>query len=138
MANLVAGAHLLLIAIMVFGGLAIWRWPRMVWVHVPCALAILVVNVLGTDCPLTTLELWLREAAGQQPYTDGFISHYLIEPWHPLGITPTVGTAIYAVALVPNVVAYSGVLARWLRRRGTDRDVGSVDRQEGYGYDLRG
>ncbi len=115
LANLVAGAHLLVIVVMLVGGFAIWRRPRMAWVHIPCALAILVVNVLGVDCPLTSLELWLREAGGQQPYSGGFISHYLIEPWHPDGITPGIRKGIYAVAVVPNALAYAVLLIRWLR-----------------------
>lgn len=115
LADVVAGTHLLLIGIMLIGGLLAWRWRGLLWLHIPCALAILAVNLLGADCPLTTWELGLRTAAGDQPYGNGFISHYLIEPWHPRGITATVRQAIYGIAIVPTVVAYAVLLAR--RRR---------------------
>jgi len=117
LANLVAGIHLLLIGVMLIGGLLAWLWPRMLWLHIPCAVGILAVNLLGADCPLTTMELALRTAGGQPGYDGGFISHYLIEPWHPLGITATVRQVIYGIAIVPNVIAYAGLLVR-LRRPG--------------------
>lgn len=126
LANLIAVTHLFLIGVMLAGGLLAWRWPRMLWLHVPCAMAILAVNLLGADCPLTTMELALRVAGGQPSYDGGFISHYLIEPWHPQGITATVRRVIYGIAIVPNVIAYAGLLARRLRRPDTDGDLGSV------------
>lgn len=125
-ADLIAGIHLLLIVIMLVGGLLAWRWPRMLWLHIPCAAAILAVNLLGADCPLTTIELALRRAGGQPGYDGGFISHYLIKPWHPLGITATVRQVIYGVAILPNVVAYAGLLVRRSRRPDTEGDLGFV------------
>lgn len=127
-ADLVAGTHLLIIFSLVVGGLLTWRWPRTLWAHVPCVAAVLVVNLLGADCPLTTLELRLRQAAGEQPYGGGFVSHYLIEPWHPEGITPIVRAAIYGAVIAPNVMAYSVLLTRQLRRPDADRDFGCVGR----------
>ena len=113
----VAITHLALIAFLLAGGLLAWRWRRLLWVHVPFLLAILTINLLGADCPLTNLELALLQAGGAQPYDGGFIEHYLVEPVYPDGITPRVRMAIYAVAGVPNAVAYAGLLARTLRRR---------------------
>jgi hypothetical protein len=119
LADAVAAVHLAAVLTLVVGGLLALRWRRLVWVHVPVAAAVAVVNRLGADCPLTELELSLRARAGENGYGNGFIGHYLVEPLHPAGITPGVQVLIYAVAVVPNVLAY-GVIgaAAWRRRRG--------------------
>jgi len=113
----VAVLHLAAVVFMLTGGLLGWRWPRLLWAHVPLSVAILAVNLAGDDCPLTDLELRLRAAAGLPPYTDGFIGHYLVTPLHPQGITPGVQVAIYVVAVAPNVLAYSVLIARRTRSR---------------------
>ncbi|MDP9397396.1 MAG: DUF2784 domain-containing protein [Actinomycetota bacterium] len=111
-ANAVAAAHLAAIVFMLTGGLLSWRWPRLIPWHVATAGAILAVNLAGLDCPLTTLELRLRAAAGEVAYSGGFIGHYLIEPLYAPGITAAVDLIIYAVALTPNVLAYGGLAWR--------------------------
>ena len=110
LANAVAVLHAAAVLFMLTGALAALRWPRLVLVHAPVALAILAVNLAGADCPLTTLELLVRERAGAAAYDGGFLAHYL---FGPLGLdvraaTPQAG--IYATAVRPNVVGY-GLLA---------------------------
>ena len=114
-ADLVAVAHLAAVVFLLGGGLLSWRWPALVWVHLPLAGTILAVNLAGLDCPLTTLELDLRARSGEPGYSGGFISHYLVEPVHPAGITPGVQLGIYLAAIAPNVVAYHRHLTRRLR-----------------------
>jgi hypothetical protein len=108
----VAAVHLLCIALMLSGGLLGLRWPAVLPAYAVCALSILAVNLAGADCPLTDLEQGLRRRAGEPAYGGGFISHYLVEPWHTDGVTPAVSRGIYAVALTPNLLA--AVL--WIRR----------------------
>ena len=119
----VAAVHLLLVATMLSGGLLAWRWPRVILVHAPLAAALLAVNLVGADCPLTTLELYLRELGGAQPYTGGFVAHYLVEPVHRAGITPGVRVAMYVIAIVPNVVAYTVLCWRLIARRAGARPL---------------
>lgn len=128
LADAIALTHLLLIGVMLVGGLVAWRWPRVLWLHIPCATTILAINLLGADCPLTTIELALRTGGGQSAYAGGFIEHYLIEPWHPAGITTTVRQLIYGAAIVPNVIAYAWLLVRRFRRPDTEGDLGFLDR----------
>ena len=115
LADGVAAIHLAVVVFMLTGGLLAWRWPRLVWVHAPVALAILAINLAGSPCPLTDLELHLRRLAGLPGYPDGFIAHYLVDPVHSAGLTSTVRVIIYAVAIIPNVVAYSVIWARHVR-----------------------
>jgi hypothetical protein len=118
LADTVAALHLAAVALMLTGGVLALRRPSLLWAHVPVALAVLGVNRAGADCPLTDLELALRERAGEAVYGGGFIGHYLVEPIHPGGITPSVQVVIYALAVLPNAVAYPLLARRALRRCG--------------------
>ena len=69
----VAVLHGAAVVFMLTGALAALRWPRVLLLHVPVGLAILAVNLAGADCPLTELELWLRERAGAPSYDGGFL-----------------------------------------------------------------
>jgi Protein of Unknown function (DUF2784) len=105
-AFLVAVLHGAAVLFMVTGSLLALRAPRLLYLHAPVALAILAVHLAGQPCPLTEWELALREAAGGEPYSGGFLGHYLLAP---VGVD--VGTAaaqvgIVLTALVPNVFGY--------------------------------
>ncbi len=73
------------------GGLRRWAWVRNFWFRAAHLLGIGFVAMeawLGIVCPLTTLEQWLREQAGQAVYAGDFVAHWLrkfmfyqAEPW---------------------------------------------------------
>lgn len=78
--------HLALVAfvigglvLVVVGNLRHWRWVNDLWfrlAHIG-AIAIVVAEAwLGFTCPLTTLEMWLRDQAGSNTYGGGFIEHW--------------------------------------------------------------
>src|SRR5688572_33266626 len=78
LANLTVLAHLAFVAFVVLGGLLALRWPRVVWIHLPCAAWGALVEVAGWICPLTPLEQAFRERAGEGTYGTSFLEHYLI------------------------------------------------------------
>lgn len=113
----VAVLHGAAVLFMLAGALLALRWPRLFWLHVPVALAILGLYVTGSDCPLTTWELALRRKAGEPGYSGGFIGHYVTEP---LGFpihAPATQAGIYVVAFLPNVVGYALLARRYVRGR---------------------
>jgi hypothetical protein len=59
-ADFVAILHAGFIAFLLVGGFLAWRWPRLVWTHIPAVLVTAAVFALGADCPLTDLEKHLR------------------------------------------------------------------------------
>lgn len=123
LAHAVAVLHAAAVLLMLTGALLAIRWPRLVLVHVPVALAILAVNLAGADCPLTDLELALRERAGAEPYEGGFLGHYV---FGPLGLdvrAAHVQLGTYATAFGLNGLGY-GLLAA--RRRGGPRAPGAL------------
>jgi hypothetical protein len=114
-AAVVAALHGLAVVFMVTGAVLALRWPQVLWVHVPVALAILVFYTTNSDCPLTSLELWLRELAGEPAYRGGFLGHYVTEPMgFPIRATST-QVGIYVAALLPNLVGYGLLVGRHLR-----------------------
>jgi hypothetical protein len=117
LANAVALLHAAAVLFMLTGSLLALRWPRVLWLHVAVSLAILGLYLTGSDCPLTTLELWLRTHAGQSGYTGGFIGHYITEPLgFPIAATST-QIGILVVAFLPNAIGYSLLASRHVRGR---------------------
>ena len=121
LANAVALLHATAVLFMLTGSLLALRWPGVLWLHVPVSLAILGLYLTGSDCPLTTLELALREQAGEPGYRGGFIGHYITEPMgFPIEATST-QIGVYVVAFLPNVVGYGLLGARRLHHRAAAR-----------------
>ena len=117
LANAVALLHAAAVLFMLTGSLLALRWPRVLWLHVPVSLAILGIYLTGSDCPLTSLEMSLREHAGQPGYTGGFIGHYITDPLgFPIEATST-QIGIYVVAFLPNVIGYGLLIRQGLRDR---------------------
>jgi hypothetical protein len=77
LADLVVVAHLLFIAFVAVGSVLAWRWPRLLWLHVPVVVWAAAIVTVDFTCPLTPLEKHLRERAGQSSYGGGFIDHYV-------------------------------------------------------------
>jgi hypothetical protein len=106
--------HLAFVVFAVGGGFLTWRWPRVVWIHVPALAWGLWIELSGWICPLTPLENHLRGLAGQEGYEGGFVEHYLMAVLYPLGLTRHIQWTL-AVALVGlNTLAY-GVFIRRAR-----------------------
>lgn len=112
-ADLVAIVHLAFIVFLLAGGFLAWRWPRLVWVHLPAVAVTATVFAFGADCPLTDLEKYLRRQAGERPYRDGFIAHYLL-PMVPDGVRTI---AVPVLVVMVNVAAYALVARAFVNRK---------------------
>src|SRR6266571_5962624 len=114
-ADLVVVAHLLFIGFVVGGVLLTWRWPRIVWAHLPAVVYGTLVEFAGFTCPLTLLENELRQRAGQAGYRGGFIAHYLVKVIYPPGLTRGMQVGLGVVVLLVAAVGYLGFLRRQVR-----------------------
>ena len=84
-ADAVALLHLAFVLFVAFGGLLVWRWPRLVWLHLPAAGWGVLVEFTGWTCPLAPPENRSRRAVGEPGHADGFIDHDLYHcPWSRL------------------------------------------------------
>ena len=116
-ADAVVVVHLLFAGFVVLGGLLALRWPRAAFVHLPAAVWGALVEFMGWICPLTPLEVGLRQAAGGEGYRGGFVDHYLLPLLYPDALTRETQLVIGACVIAVNVVVYAAVIRRLARRR---------------------
>jgi Protein of Unknown function (DUF2784) len=111
--DLVVVVHLLFIVFVVGGVFLAWRWPRIVWAHIPAALYGALVEFAGFTCPLTLLENDLRRHAGERGYHGGFIDHYLVKVIYPPGLTRGMQIGLGLLVLLVAFIGYRGFLRRY-------------------------
>ncbi|VXC91707.1 conserved membrane hypothetical protein [Pseudomonas sp. 8Z] len=107
--------HLAFIAFVLLGGLLLWRWPRLSWLHLPAVAWGIVVEAFHLICPLTPWENQLRRAAGDAGYAGSFVEHYVLPVIYPAGLTPQIQLGLAAVVIVLNATVYTALLWRWRR-----------------------
>jgi len=110
LADLVVLAHALFVLFVVVGGLAVLRWPRMVWLHIPAAVWGVGIEILGWTCPLTYLENHLRRLGGKPGYGGTFIQQYLEPLVYPQGLTRTSQVLLGLAAFLVNSAVYGHLL----------------------------
>jgi hypothetical protein len=91
--------------LIVLGNLLQWPWVNRWWFRAMHLLAISVVVLeswLGIECPLTTLENWLRMQAGQGVYQGSFIQHWVhgVMFYQAPGWVFALAYTLFAVAVV--------------------------------------
>jgi len=112
-ADAVLAAHLAFVLFVVCGGLLVLRTPRLAWLHLPAVTWGAYVELSGSICPLTPLEVTLRRGAGEAGYGGDFIEHYLVSLIYPPGLTRELQMALGAAALLLNLIVY---FILWRRR----------------------
>lgn len=111
LADLVLAAHLAFVAFVVAGGLAVLRWPRLAWVHVPAAVWGALIEFAGWICPLTPIENDLRAAAGERTYTGDFVARYLMPVLYPEGLARETQILLGLSVVALNAAIYWRVIA---------------------------
>lgn len=117
LAELVTVTHFAFVLFVVLGGLLTFRWPAIAWLHIPAALWGAFIEFSGRICPLTPLEVWLRQESGATGYTGGFVEQYLIPILYPVDLDTETQLLLGAAVVVINGVIYGALVARLLRRR---------------------
>ena len=108
--------HLLFIAFVIFGGIAVFWFPWVAFAHVPAAAWGAYTELTGRVCPLTTLEVELRRAGGGAGYSESFIEHYLEPVIYPAGLTRGLQLAMAAFVIAVNIAMYGLFFYRRGRR----------------------
>jgi hypothetical protein len=109
--------HFAFVAFVLFGGLLLLRWRRLVWLHLPAALWGVAIMFGGWICPLTPLENRLRRLSGGAGLEGGFIEHYMLPLIYPAGLTRGVQVTLGLLALALNLAIYF----LWYRRASSTR-----------------
>ena len=105
-ADLIVVLHFGFVLFVLLGGLLLIKWPRLVWLHLPAAAWGAFVEFSGWICPLTPLENWLREQAGDTGYAGDFIAQYLSNILYPGTLTREVQIVFGILVLSINLTIY--------------------------------
>ena len=111
-ADAVLVLHFLFILFVILGGVAVLRWPRLAWLHVPAALWGVLIEFGGWICPLTPLEKWLRRQGNLGGYEGGFVEHYILPVLYPQALTRSVQLVLGLLVVLLNLFIYWRVLRR--------------------------
>lgn len=117
LATLVVVGHALFVVFVLFGGVLVLRWPRVAWVHIPCAVWGMLVEYANWICPLTPIEDSLRQRAAEGGYSGGFLQHYVLKILYPNGLTRDVQIVLGTIVLVLTCAVYAVAIARWRQTR---------------------
>ena len=112
LADLLFLVHLLFVLFVVFGGIAVWRKPKLAWLHLPAVAWGALIEFAGWICPLTPWEQSLRLLAGERGYSGGFVEHYLLPVLYPAGLTRDIQIVLGLLVLLINGFAYFVILRR--------------------------
>jgi hypothetical protein len=116
-ADLLVVVHLLFILFVAAGGLLTLRWPSLAWVHLPAALWGAFIELGGWICPLTPLEINLRQSAGEAAYSGEFVEHYVLPLVYPSGLTRDIQIGLGIAVLTLNGLIYGTLIARCRRAK---------------------
>lgn len=105
-ADMMVFLHAAFVLFVLFGGVAVLRWRRLAWFHLPAALWGVLIELGGWICPLTYLENHLRRLGGEAGYGGTFIEQYLEPILYPLGLTRHTQLLFGLSALLLNLAIY--------------------------------
>ncbi len=116
-ADSLVGIHLGFILFVTLGGLLVFKWRKLAFAHIPCALWGGLIEFTGWICPLTPLENHFRRLAGELGYAGGFVDHYITPLIYPeaLGRGTQIVLGIFVIAL--NTAIYGTIVLRRQRAR---------------------
>ena len=109
--------HLIFIIFALLGGLLVFRWRRIIWLHLPVAFWAASVEFSGWICPLTPLENWLRMQAGASSYSGGFIEHYFLPLIYPSWLTYDLQIILGSIVIATNALIYWLIIRQWKKQR---------------------
>ena len=109
LADLILLLHVTFVIFAVLGALLAMRWRGLLWIHVPAVIWAASVEFFGWICPLTPLENWLRDRAGDGGYSADFIGHYMVPVLYPEGLTREVQIALGVFVLLINLIIYGWI-----------------------------
>lgn len=108
---IIAVIHFGFVLFVIAGGLLAFHWPSLIWGHFLCAVYGVSIMLIGWRCPLTELEVWLRQQKGESIVAGEweFLRHYI---WSHLGLDGNewfITVALLLALLLFNFYAYQAV-----------------------------
>jgi len=122
LADMVLLLHASFVLFVVLGGLAVLRWQRLAWLHLPASVWGAVIEAGGCICPLTSLENHLRRMGGGAGYSATFVERYLDPLLYPLGLTRHTQLVFGISALLINLAVYTRLWSHRHTQPATDTE----------------
>jgi hypothetical protein len=94
------GLHLVWILWVVFGWLVTKGRPGLRWAHIGSLVYAILIELFWFPCPLTLAENFFLARAGERPYEESFLIHYLDAIIYPNVPQPLVTGVAIAVCLL--------------------------------------
>lgn len=113
LAELLLIVHFAFILFVVGGGLVALRYRRLILLHLPALIWGVYVELAGRICPLTPWENHLRQLAGAEGYSGGFIEHYLLPLIYPQDLTRELQVGLGVLLAAINALVYAVLLYRY-------------------------
>lgn len=117
-ADFIVLLHFSFIVFVLIGGLLVFKWRWLIWVHLPAAIWGALIVIVGWICPLTPIENMLRQAGGSEVYLTGFIQHYIEPVIYPSDLKPEIFIAMGIFVIVVNVIVYTIIFIKCKRIKG--------------------
>lgn len=115
LADLIVLAHFAFVLFVLCGALLLLKWPRLMWLHLPCVLWGMLVEFNGWLCPLTPLENHFRELAGLELYSGDFVMEYVMPVLYPQELTRDLQIVFGSIVLLVNLSIYGYIWKRYLK-----------------------
>ncbi|MGO9146498.1 MAG: DUF2784 domain-containing protein [Desulfomonilia bacterium] len=112
LADAVVYLHFAFILFVILGGIFVIFRPKILWLHIPCVIWGMVIELAGFICPLTPLENYLRVQARQTPYSGDFVIHYIEPVIYPEGLTRELQIVLGLVVVIVNAFVYAWLFLR--------------------------
>jgi len=107
LADLVLIFHFLFIVFALLGALMILYRHWFIWLHIPVMAWAAMVSLMGWICPLTPLENYFRQLAGQTVYSESFVAHYLLPLIYPQELTRDIQIGLGFFVIIWNILIYT-------------------------------
>ena len=117
LADIVVWIHFAFVLFVVLGAITIIRWRRVLWLHLPAVFWAIWIELAVGICPLTPLENWLRNRAGQGGYRGDFVEQYLMPVLYPTGLTRNLQIVLGFLVILINAGIYGYIIWRYRRRK---------------------
>lgn len=116
LADLLVVVHFGFILFVIFGGLLVLKYRKLIWLHLPALIWGVLIEFAGWLCPLTIYENELRPARGGA-YAVGFIEHYLIPVIYPSILTREIQIGLGFLLILFNLWVYGMLIRRSMRKK---------------------
>lgn len=114
-ADILLVIHFLFISFVVLGGLLVYKWRWLAFLHIPAVVWGTLIEFRGWLCPLTPWEQQLRQAAGEAGYNTSFLEHYLMPLIYPANLHYDMQLVLGSFVIIINLLIYAGL--GWRRRK---------------------